>query len=137
MRWTLLLTFWAFIQAQDADEDRLDFSTTFVGRTKSNEEVVQGTISLNGTITPETVSKLNWAAQNALVQACGHGSKVIANAVLELSWVTRRGVDIKFFVLPRLGGGGDCARTLVESSAGGYEPPFPVTGPTRNRSSET
>lgn len=131
MRWTLLLTFWAFIQAQDADEDRLDFSTTFVGRTKSNEEVVQGTISLNGTITPETVSKLNWAAQNALVQACGHGSKVIANAVLELSWVTRRGVDIKFFVLPRLGGGGDCARTLVESSAGGYEPPFPVTGPTR------
>lgn len=86
MRWTLLLTFWAFIQAQDADEDRLDFSTTFVGRTKSNEEVVQGTISLNGTITPETVSKLNWAAQNALVQACGHGSKVIANAVLELSW---------------------------------------------------
>eukprot|EP00435_Cladocopium_sp_Y103_P049974 s327_g15.t1 len=75
--------------------------------------------------------KLNWAAQNALVQACGHGSKVIANAVLELSWITRRGVDVKFFVLPRLGGGGDCARTLVESSAGGYEPPFPVTGPTR------
>ena len=27
--------------------------------------------------------------------------------------------------------GGDCARTLVESSAGGYEPPFPVNGAKR------
>jgi len=132
MRWTLLLTFLALLQGQDpSDDDRLDFSTTFVGRVKSDEEVVQGTISLNGTITPESVSKLNWAAQNALVQACGHGSKVLANAILELSWITRRGVDIKFSVLPQLGGGGDCARTLVESSAGGYEPPFPVNGANR------
>ncbi|CAK9086034.1 unnamed protein product [Durusdinium trenchii] len=113
------------------DAERIDFSTTLVNRVSSDEEVVQGTISLNGTITPESVSKLNWAAQNALVQACGHGSKVIANAVLQLSWVTRRGVDIKFFVLPRLGGGGDCARTLVEGSAGAFEPPFQVSGALR------
>eukprot|EP00913_Durusdinium_trenchii_P005497 g5123.t1 len=97
----------------------------------SRRSSVPRTISLNGTITPESVSKLNWAAQNALVQACGHGSKVIANAVLQLSWVTRRGVDIKFFVLPRLGGGGDCARTLVEGSAGAFEPPFQVSGALR------
>lgn len=38
---------------------------------------------------------------------------------------------MKFFVLPRLGGGGDCARTLVEGSAGGFEPPFPPSGAKR------
>ncbi|CAE7211752.1 unnamed protein product [Symbiodinium natans] len=101
----------------------------FGGRVAGDAQVVEGTVSLNGTITPEIVSKLNWAAQNALVEACGHGSKVQASTKLELSPNVHRAVDIKFWVLPRLGGGGDCAMTLVEAAAGGFAPPFPLSGP--------
>ncbi|CAE7313084.1 unnamed protein product [Symbiodinium sp. CCMP2592] len=112
-------------------EERLDFAGSVSNRVASDEQVVEGTISLNGTITPEIVSKLNWAAQNALVEACGHGSKVDASTKLELSPRTHRAVDVKFWVLPRMGGGGDCAMTLVEAAAGGFIPPFPLSGPDR------
>ncbi|CAJ1364784.1 unnamed protein product [Effrenium voratum] len=131
MRVVLLLSTIYAVKSQAAEEDRLDFSYTPTNKLATSEHVVSGTISLNGTISPEIVSRLNWAAENALVQACGHGTKVLSSAILQLSWQARRGVDIKFHLLPRLGGGGDCSMTLVEASAGGYSPPFPLTGPNR------
>mmetsp|Transcript_53410 Transcript_53410/g.124350 ORF Transcript_53410/g.124350 Transcript_53410/m.124350 type:complete len:756 (-) Transcript_53410:196-2463(-) len=112
-------------------QERLDFAGAVSNRVLSDEQVVEGTISLNGTITQDSVSQLNWAAQNALVETCGHGTKVDSTATLELSQQTHRALDIKFWVLPRIGGGGDCAMTLVEAAAGGYLPPFPATGASR------
>lgn len=43
---------------QAAEEDRLDFSYTPTNKLATSEHVVSGTISLNGTISPEIVSTL-------------------------------------------------------------------------------
>lgn len=91
----------------------------------STEQVVQGTVSLNGTITSDIASKLKWAAENTMTQICSQFSIVSSQALLELTWqYDRRSMDIPFRMLPPLGWGGECARSLVESSNGGAEPPW-------------
>lgn len=91
----------------------------------TTEQVVQGTITINGSINVETAGRLKWAAENTVIQICGQFSVMRGQALLELTWQSdRRSMDIPFRLLPPLGWGGECARSLVEASKGGGEPPW-------------
>lgn len=120
----VILAFWLPISA--SGQAVMSFAETAPHTwVTSTEQVVQGTVTFNGTITPETAGKLKWAAENTIVQICGQFSVISSQALLELTWqYGRRSMDVPFRILPPLGWGGECARSLVEASKGGAEPPW-------------